>query len=217
MNDGITLQLVSELHPRLYHMASDGSWPSISRHGLLSTSALLDLYEVTGERRVALESRHRPEMVEIHHPVHGGAHIRDQKPMTDRSLGRALAGSGLTPAGWYRLLNHRVFFWTTEERLRRMLGAAPYRAAYHTVLTIDTRRLLDRYHDRVTLSPINSGATLPYPWPRDASTFQPLESFPYERYRMRRPSRAVIVELAVDRAIPDISELVVDVRRRRYE
>ena len=39
---------ITALYPPLYHMAAEGSWPSIQRHGLLSTSALLDLYEVCG-------------------------------------------------------------------------------------------------------------------------------------------------------------------------
>ena len=33
-------------YPTLYHMAEDGSWESIQRHGLLSTSALLDRFEI---------------------------------------------------------------------------------------------------------------------------------------------------------------------------
>lgn len=37
--------------PVLYHMAARGSWESIQRHGLLSTSALLDLFGVMGDRR----------------------------------------------------------------------------------------------------------------------------------------------------------------------
>jgi len=32
------VQLIA-LHPKLYHMASFGSWPTIERHGLLSTNA----------------------------------------------------------------------------------------------------------------------------------------------------------------------------------
>ena len=32
--------------PTLYHMAEDRSWPSIRHRGLLSTTALLDLYGV---------------------------------------------------------------------------------------------------------------------------------------------------------------------------
>lgn len=34
---------LAERYPRLFHMAAAGSWPSIERHGLLSTSALLDI------------------------------------------------------------------------------------------------------------------------------------------------------------------------------
>jgi hypothetical protein len=43
----------------LYHMAEDGSWESIRQIGLLSTSALLDRFEVEGERRYAIESTRR--------------------------------------------------------------------------------------------------------------------------------------------------------------
>jgi hypothetical protein len=213
---GITPELIAELHPRLYHMASDGAWPSIRRHGLLSTSALLDLFEISRDLREALETKHRPETVEIHHPIHGTASIRDQKPMSDASLARALAGTGLAPADWYRLLNQRVFFWTTEERLGRMLAAAPYRELNHTLLTVDTRLLLERHQERVTLSPINSGATRPMAAPRSPTTFQPIESFPYERYRISRGRRAAIVELAVAGSVSDIANLVVDARRLRY-
>jgi len=41
--------------PTLYHMAERGSWPSIREHGLLSTSALLDLYGKQGAEREAIE------------------------------------------------------------------------------------------------------------------------------------------------------------------
>jgi uncharacterized protein DUF7002 len=41
-----------ETCPRLFHMAEPGSWAGIQRHGLLSTSALLDLFEVDGDLRV---------------------------------------------------------------------------------------------------------------------------------------------------------------------
>ena len=36
-------------------MAADGAWPQILRHGLLSTSAILDLLGVSGDRRHRLE------------------------------------------------------------------------------------------------------------------------------------------------------------------
>lgn len=37
-------QLISRF-PTLYHMAEDGTWPSISSRGLLSTRALVDLLQ----------------------------------------------------------------------------------------------------------------------------------------------------------------------------
>ncbi len=69
--------------PVLYHMAERGSWPSIQRHGLLSTSGLLDLYGISGAEREAIEARRRPTNVEIQRASLGRAVVRDQKPMDD--------------------------------------------------------------------------------------------------------------------------------------
>src|SRR5215213_3975873 len=96
-------------YPVLFHMAAAGSWPSIQRHGLLSTVALLDLFEIHSERREALIEQRRPNSETILHPVHGTAVIRDQRPLHDRKLAGCLRG--IAVADWYRLLNGRVFFW----------------------------------------------------------------------------------------------------------
>src|SRR5690242_18502139 len=102
-------------------MAESGSLPGIRRHGLLSTSALLDLFEIAGSERYNIESCRRPGSVVISHPVHGQAVIRDQKPMSEEMLRRCLIG--LTPRQWFELLNHKVFFWADGDRLQRLLGA----------------------------------------------------------------------------------------------
>ena len=71
----------SEIFPSLYHMAELGTWESIRRHGLLSTTALLDLYEISGKEREVLEDRLRregraeegrahPDRPELHGPSH---------------------------------------------------------------------------------------------------------------------------------------------------
>ena len=64
-------------YPQMYHMAELGSWPSIRKRGLLSTSALLDLFEWPRKDRVAIETRRRSEPVTLTHPAHGMAVIRD--------------------------------------------------------------------------------------------------------------------------------------------
>jgi hypothetical protein len=55
------------------------------------------------------------------------------------------------------------------------------------VLVIDTASLISRYHDRIRLSAVNSGATL-YPGApaRGCSAFRTTEDYPYEELRQRR-------------------------------
>ena len=205
---------ISALYPRLYHMAAKGSWLSIRRHGLLSTSALIDLYEVCEPQRTVIEACHRPASVRIDHPVHGKATIRDQIPLSDRGLERALQ-DGLTPTDWYRILNERVFFWLTEDRLDRMLGAAAYRSHEHDVLTLGSESLIHDHAAKIELSPMNSGCTKPYPHPRGKDTFQPLDIYPLST-RTKSHRADAVVELAVMRSVPNIADYVIEVRRRSY-
>ena len=45
-------------HPLLYHMAEAGAWANIRQHGLLSTTALLRLFDVSEPQRSAIGSRY---------------------------------------------------------------------------------------------------------------------------------------------------------------
>jgi len=195
-------ELISQ-YPTLYHMAAKGSWPSIQRFGLLSTSRLLDLFEIHGEQRWQIEAMHRPENVVIQHDRIGVAVVRDQKPMSDSGLMRALQ-DGLTPREWYKLLNRRVFFWLTRDRLVRLLKARAYRDDVHTVLEVDARELLNRHADRVNLCALNSGCTKPMPHPRGRDTFLPLSKYPFHERRGSGDNR--VVELSVLGGVPDIAE-----------
>jgi hypothetical protein len=197
------IEVLVARYPRLWHMAEEGSWEGIQKHGLLSTSALLDLFEIEGERRFAIESSWRPEIVRIEHPEHGSAFVRDQKPMPESVLSRCLVG--MTVQQWYEALNRRVFFWAEAERLRRFLRA--YGEGPRIVLEVDTAGLLERHADLVALSRINSGA--PFggnPAPRGAGTFRSIAGF---------PPRERIAELTVDYAVRDVTDFVLSVSRWR--
>lgn len=209
---GFPVDELVERYPRLYHMAELGSWPSIREHGLLSTSALLDLYEVAGRLRSSIEDAHRPESIRITHDRMGIAVVRDQKPMSESKLAASLRG-GLTPRDWYRLLNERVFFWLTEERLNTLLAARAYRDREHTVLTVDSASLLSRHAEQVFLAAMNTGNTQPFAHPRGRSTFQPLATYPLAS-RLRRGLEPA-VELAVMRGVPDIEAHTIQVRTIR--
>lgn len=191
--------------PRLYHMAEGDSWPSIRKHGLLSVTALLDLFEVNGARRREIEGKRRPESVLIEHAACGRALIRDQKPMSESALRKCLVG--MEPEEWYRCLNRKVFFWVSEERVTRLLGARAYRDRAHCVIVADTAAVIRRHQREITLGAINSGSTIFNPQPRGASTFLPISEYPFEEWVKRRGApRKAVVELAVDYSVPDIRE-----------
>jgi len=199
------LEELLEHCPTLFHMAERGAWDSIKERGLLSTSALLDLYSVKGGERTAIESCHRPESVEVHGSKLPRAVIRDQMPMNDAGLRRALPPR-LKPSDWYEILNQKVFFWLTEERLHRLTGARAYNGREHDVLEVNTRSLVEAHRDKIWLCPINSGCTKPMPHPRDETAFARIEGYPYDQWRAKRRRGERAVELAVDYAVPDIRD-----------
>jgi len=200
----MTPQEFAARHPTLYHMAEQGSWASIREHGLLSTSALLDLFEITGSERQVIESAHRPESIKLSHPRHGVAVIRDQKPMSETKLRSCLIG--MEPREWYELLNRKVFLWPKKERFRELLTARAYRDRPHVVLELDTSILLEQRLNQTTLSRINSGSTLYRPVSRGSETFLPLSGYPQDWWRARR-----LGEVAVDYDIPNIADMVTSV------
>jgi hypothetical protein len=193
-------------------MAEAGSWTSIRGFGLLSTTALLDVFDIAGEERISIESRRRCESAVI--SKYGrAAIIRDQKPLSESALERCL--EGMTPAAWYQLLNSKVFFWLTESRLNRLLRARGNRDRIQTVIIVDTRELLTRHASRTSLSALNSGSTLHRPMPRGLKTFTSIEEYPFEVRRTIRGRAEAIAELAVDYSVPDISELAIEVTERQ--
>ena len=200
--------------PRLFHLSAAGSWRTIRRHGLLSTSALLDLFGASGPERPAVETRRRPGDVALDDPLLGRAVIRDQKPMRDEALRRCLT-DGLEPADWYRLLNRRVFFWLTRERLLKLALARSNADREHDVLEIDAASLVARHRERITLAAINTGSTLRTPRPRGLATFQPIDRYPYADWRRKRRRGERVVELAVEGGVPDIAEVTLRVLRMR--
>src|SRR5262249_17330298 len=134
------------------------------------------------------------------------------KPMSDKALKKCLL-DGLTPSRWYEILNAKVFFWLSERRLRRLLGAKAYREFPQTVLTLDTKGIVESHRDRIALSPINSGSTIMNPRPRGNETFLPIQAYPFESWRKKRPLRDAVVELVVEGGVRDVMTHVVSAHR----
>ena len=178
--------------PRLFHVTEAGAWPWICRHGLLSTSALLDLYGIGEPRRSSIEARPRPQEVVLEHPLLGRAVIRDNRPLRLDILGRCLDGP---VSDWCRLLNRRVFFWASERRLQNHLGARGHRGRPRDVIVIDTRRLLARHRESISLCAFNSGSALyPNAPRRGPESFLRVGEYPFDK----------VAEVCVDWALADV-------------
>lgn len=147
---------------------------------------------------------------------YGPTVIRDNKPMDDSGLSRCLQDD-LTPRDWYELLNERVFFWLTRNRLIRLLNAESYAESAHDVLELDTRQLVLAHRASISLCPMNSGCTKPVPHPPGKATFLSIAAYPYEHWRKKRPRGERAVELAVSPGVPSIERFVRRVVRMQGE
>ena len=186
-------------HPCLYHLAEPGGWVGIQRNGFLSTSALLDLYEIRGEKRQALESVRRPATTKLTRRGLPDAFIRDQRPMSDSTL-RDCLPSDISPRQWYEFLNSKVFFWLGRDRLVGMSRA--YADAAREVIVLDTRSLVDAYRDHIWLSHMNSGSSIPWKHKRSFETFRRIADYPFAQ------RRRTAAELCVDDMVPDAARFV---------
>ena len=92
-----------------YHVVWHGSWRSIESNGLLSSRALLRHYGENEDEIVSLTQHRRSDWVEIENNNQIPVTLRDQKPLSDKGLVRALQGCA-TPGQWYDLINSMVFF-----------------------------------------------------------------------------------------------------------
>ncbi len=180
----------------------------ITKHGLLSSAKLVELFEVPEPRRTALLCTQRKHSEIICHPKHGTATLRDQKPLSAKNLDRCLRGCD--PPSWYGILNERVFFWLDRERLITLMSAVEYADKVHTVLQIDSSRILERYADQIELAHMNTGNTRPYPHPRGRETFRSMEEYDYQS-RRKLADYSSVVELTVIGGVADIQKDVTKV------
>lgn len=201
---------VSQYYPRLFHMAWDGSWDSIKLNGLLSSEALVEMYGLSATQKAKILTSHRPSWIEIESAGLPKAVIRDQRPMSDNGLRKALGGED--PSKWYQLINSMVFFWPTKERLKTMMSASAYKGMRHDLLIVDTARLIEACGESVRISPMNSGATRPFAHPRDFDLFKEISRFPFdERLRTHTVKKAVAEVCVLDR-VDNIEDLLIEVK-----
>nr|WP_221381987.1 hypothetical protein [Actinoplanes polyasparticus] len=202
---GMEVEQLIARHPRVFHTMSATAWPSVQRHGLLSTQRLIDLFGLDAAERDRLLRAPRRRSTVLRAPGMPPAVIRDQKPMKflaekidrDSSLAEYLAA-----------INSRVFFWASPERLDRLRRAKEYRTEDQVVLHVDTRALVERHGPRIELCRLNSGAVTQKNHPmRGHRSWLPIADYPYDEYRRRHGRDGALVEVTVLDAVADILDL----------
>jgi hypothetical protein len=206
----MTPEELAHRHPRLYHLTTPGAVHGMLRHGLLSTSALLDLFEIASEERAAIEGRPRATEVFIEHPAYGKAVVSDNSPMTIEALSRCL-DDGLRPVDWLKMLNERVFFWADMRGLARLLDARVNRGRMRDILVVDTLSLARAFADSLEIAPINTGATIRRAARRGLSTFAPLQAHTFQTWQRLRGRRDRVLEVTVRGSVLNINDYLVDV------
>lgn len=196
-----------------FHLADAENWPSIQRDGLFSADALITRAGLRGQRAAPYRSYRGQGM-----QLPSGAWIRDQRPMPPGALARCL-DAGLDPDAWYALVNSKVYFWLSRERLDRHRAACGDRP--QIVMVIDLPAMLERHAPRAYVTPFNVGNAMRRAASRGRRTFVPIEMWRATRWlaetRNGEPTRARShppAELAIDHAVPDIMDFVINEKRR---
>jgi hypothetical protein len=191
-------------------MAEEGTWPSIRERGLLSTKAIVDLYQPDADVREQILSTVRRDKIKLTSAEFGEMTIRDQRPA---KFLKDCMSDGVSSQDYLDALNGRVFFWLRRSRLTRLLNARLYRHSIQTVLHIDTARLVGAYSGRVQLAPYNTGSMhVPAAPRRGPDVFTDVAAYPYEQWLAKRGRLGEpVVELTVSYAVPDIARFVTKV------
>ena len=190
----ISQEEFADSYPALFHILLAQDMGQVMRHGLLSTSALLDRCKVNGEQRFNIESCPRPRSVRISHSVHGEFLINNQAPINAAALSKCLID--LSPEQWCRSLNRRVFFWPTRDRLEKHMGARLTAGRPKLVFSFETRSVFDVLEfDFFEFSAINSGNMMRKAAVRGSSTFLKASDYPFQERRKRRGLVDAIAEV----------------------
>jgi hypothetical protein len=171
-----------KLRPILYHLTDKRNIKNLQHNGgmLYSTTELVSMSTLSKEEKVEIIRERRPIHKEI--TCNGQlVHIRDQRPISIKNLQKCI------PMGWsigdyIQLLNEKVFFWPTLNRLNRHYNR--YAHEKPVIIKVDTA-ILFNLNPQPEFCHLNSGATRSSsyydggPPPRGGATFLGASAYPF--------------------------------------
>jgi len=163
------------------HVGPAGAWEQIASHGFRTAEQLILDADLDDEDRQHLLSMPRKESVRLRV---GGEDVilRDQGPLYARKDLKTILDSGLDVSDWIHLLNQRVYFFTDEAPLQKLLHKYVQRDGAQDVIWLSPLKLLGVEQIQLELANQNTGAIARRTGPqKTAATFVPLFRFPDKR------------------------------------
>lgn len=192
-----------------YHLAHTSNLPNIRKHGLLSTSKLVETLGIPVAEQRKIVNEHRPKCITLCDSVV----IRDQSPMPPSALAKTLPPN-MKPTDWYKLMNSFIFFWPSLERVERHRAAHQKLNADLSLMVFDAAKMIQDHGDKLFVSPINTGFALRKAANRSEKTsFVPYHEYmtsgwPVEANGTKRASSSLPVEVAIKDSFPLESYLI---------
>ena len=169
------------------HVGPVGVWEQITKHGFRTAEQLILEADLTEEERQALLSTPRRESVRL--SVHGESVIlRDQSPLFARRDLKSILGDGVAVSEWIHLLNQRVYFFTDETSMHRLLDKYVEIDGAQDVIWLSPLKFVEAAGLRLELTSQNTGSVA-----RQSGTQKAADTFaPLWRFTDRKPTEATI-------------------------
>lgn len=163
------------------HVGPAGVWEHISVHGFRTAEQLIVEAELPANERQLLLSTPRRESVRLR--VRGeDVLLRDQEPLFARKDLKTVLDGGIDVGDWIHLLNERVYFFTDQTPIQKLLEKYLERDGAQDVIWLSPLKVLQVEGIRLELASQNTGAIARRSGPqKTAETFIPLFRFPDRR------------------------------------
>jgi|ERR1700722_2809055 len=163
------------------HVGPAGAWEQISKSGFRTAEQLILEADLSDEERQRLLCTPRRESVRLR--VRGeDVTLRDQSPLFARKDVKSALDSGLDVSDWIHLLNQRVYFYTEQTPMQKLLDKYVQMDGAQDVVWLSPLKVLEAEGIELELAGQNTGAIARRSGPqKTADTFMPLFRFPDRR------------------------------------
>ena len=169
------------------HVGPAGVWEQVQKSGFRTAEQLILEADLTEEERQTLLTEPRRESVRL--SVQGGtAVLRDQGPLFARKDLKSILGEGPNVSDWIHLLNRRVYFFTDETSMRKLLDKYTQIDEAQDVIWLSPLKFVESAGLSLELTSQNTAAIA-----RQSGTQKTEDAFaPLWRFTDRKPTEATI-------------------------